>query len=152
VDEFVSDRVPIVGPITFRIVGFGIFALLSLFIGWRIWRNPQPRTLVLGLAASTVVAFTFLTTMHERYAYGALLFLILLIPEARLRWLGVAVGVVFTLNLVAAVPATSELGQLLPMWSPLSLVGSVVMVALAVILLLELQRTSGLPERQAVTA
>jgi Gpi18-like mannosyltransferase len=152
VDEFVSDRVPIVGPITFRIVGFGIFAVLSLFIGWRIWRNPQPGTLVLGLAASTLVAFTFLTTMHERYAYGALLFLILLIPEARVRWLGVAVGVVFTLNLVAAVPATSELGQLLPMWSPLSLIGSVVMVALAVILLLELQRTSEDPERQAVAA
>jgi hypothetical protein len=38
------------------------------------------------------------------------------------------------------------------MWSPLSLVGSVVMVALTVILLLELQRTSEDPERQAVTA
>jgi hypothetical protein len=141
VDEFVSDRVPIIGPVTFRIVGLAIFVLLSLYIAVRIWRDPRPRTLVLGLATSTLVAFTFLTTMHERYAYGALLFLILLIPEARTRWLGAAVGVVFLLNLVAAVPATSELGRLLPMWSPVSLLGSVAIVTLTVIALLELRRT-----------
>jgi Gpi18-like mannosyltransferase len=128
VDEFVSDRVPIIGPVTFRIVGLAIFVLLSLYIAVRIWRDPRPRTLVLGLATSTLVAFTFLTTMHERYAYGALLFLILLIPEA------------------AAVPATSELGRLLPMWSAVSLLGSVAIVTLTVIALLELRRT---PERTA---
>ena len=52
--------------------------------------------------------------MHERYAYGALVFLLLLIPEARLRWLSVAFGVVFTLNLLAAVPPTPEIGAFLP--------------------------------------
>ena len=98
---------------------------------------------MLGVATMTLVAFTFLTTMHERYAYGALIFLMLLIPEARMRWLGAALGVVFTLNLIAAAPATSELGQLLPAWGPLGLVASVVMVALVVILLLELRRDPG---------
>ena len=139
VDEFVSDRVPIIGPVTFRIVGLGIFGLLSLYIAWRIWRDPRPRTLVLGLAASTLVAFTFLTTMHERYAYGALLFLILLIPEARTRLLGAVVGVVFLLNLVTAIPATAELGVLLPMWSPLSIVGSLLIVFLTIATLYELR-------------
>ena len=55
----------------------------------------------------------------------------LLIPEARVRWLGLAFGVVFTLNLVAAIPATKELGQLLPVWGPLGLLGSVAMVLIA---------------------
>ena len=122
---------------------FLIVGIISLFVGYRVWRDPRPRTLVLGLAASTLVTFTFLTTMHERYAYGALLFLMLLIPEARVRWLGAAVGVVFTLNLIAAVPATSELGRLLPMWGPFSLAGSVAMVALTVLVLLELWRDPG---------
>ena len=110
---------------------------------------------MLGLAATTLAAFTFLTTMHERYAYGALVFLMLLIPEARVRWLGLAFGVVFTLNLVAAIPATEELGRLLPVWGPLGLVGSVVMVVLTALTLYELQRPpplaapdrGGLPKR-----
>ena len=131
-DEFVSDRVAIIGPISFRVLGFVVTGLLSLYVAIRIWRDPQPRTLVLGLAVTTLAAFTFLTTMHERYAYGALLFLVLLIPEARVRWLGIAFGVVFTLNLVAAIPATEQLGRLLPTWGPLGLAGSVVMVALTV--------------------
>ena len=143
VDEFVSDRVPIVGPVTFRLLAFAVTGLLALYVAVRVWRVPQPRTLVLGVATMTLVAFTFLTTMHERYAYGALIFLMLLIPEARMRWLGAVLGVVFTLNLIAAAPATSELGQLLPAWGPLGLVASVVMVALVVILLLELRRDPG---------
>ena len=49
--------------------------------------------------------------MHERYAYGALVFLMLLVPDVRMRWLGVAFGVVFTLNLLAAVPPTPEIGR-----------------------------------------
>jgi len=140
VDEFVSDRVPIVGPVTFRLLAFAVTGLLALYVAVRVWRAPEPRTLVLGVATISLVAFTFLTTMHERYAFGALLFLMLLIPEARMRWLGAVLGVVFTLNLIAAAPATSELGRLLPIWGPLGLVGSVVMVALTVILLLELRR------------
>jgi len=138
--EFVSDRVSIVGPISFRMLGFVVTGLLSLYVAIKIWRDPQPRTLVLGLAATTLAAFTFLTTMHERYAYGGLVFLMLLIPEARARWIGLAFGVLFTLNLVAAIPATEELGRLLPVWGPLGLVASVVMVVLTALTLYELQR------------
>ena len=45
------------------------------------------------------MVFTCMTQMHERYAFAALVFLILLIAEARIRWLALALGVVFTLNL-----------------------------------------------------
>jgi Gpi18-like mannosyltransferase len=141
VDEFVSDRVSIIGPISFRTLGYAITGLLALWVAMRIWRDPQPRTLILGLAATTLVSFTFLTTMHERYAFGALAFLMLVIPDARVRWLGIAFGVLFTLNLVAAIPATEDLGRLLPVWSPLGVLASIAMVVLtsAVLLVLWLQ-------------
>ena len=51
-------------------------------------------------------------------------------PEARVRWLGVAFGVVFTLNLLAAVPPTPEIGALLPIGGWLGIVGSVAMLAI----------------------
>ena len=76
------------GPLTLRHVGYVLTGLLSLLVAVAVLRDPRPRTLILGLAAATLVAFCFLTTMHERYAYGALVFLMLLIPEARVRWLG----------------------------------------------------------------
>ena len=59
-------------------------------------RDPRPRTLTLGLAAATLVAFCFLTSMHERYAYGAFVFLMLLVPDRTVRALAVAFGIVFT--------------------------------------------------------
>jgi Gpi18-like mannosyltransferase len=140
--EFVSDRVAILGPLSFRLLGFAVTGLLALYVAVRIWRDPTPRTLVLGLTATTLVAFTFLTTMHERYAYGAIVFLMLLIPEARVRWLGLAFGIVFTVNLVAAIPATDDLARLLTVWGLLGLAGSIAMVAITIATLYELQRPS----------
>ncbi len=93
-----------------------------------VLRDPRPRTLILGLAAATLVAFCFLTSMHERYAFGALIFLTLLIPETRVRWLAIAFAVVFTLNLLAAVPPTPEIASLLPVGGWLGIVGSVAML------------------------
>ena len=56
----------------------------------------------------------------------------LLIPEARVRWLGVAFGVVFTLNLLAAIPPTPRIGALLPVDGPLGIAGSIAMLAITV--------------------
>ena len=74
----------------------------------------------------------------------------LLIPEARIRWLGIAFGVVYTLNLVAAIPATPELGRIFPVWGPLGVAGSIAMVALTVITLRELWREPSLEDRGQV--
>ena len=134
--NFVSDRSTILGPISFRLAGFAITGLLAVVVAHRVWRDPRPRTLVLSLAAMTLVAFTFLTTMHERYAYGAVVFLMLLVPESRVRWLAVAFGVVFTLNLVAAIPATPEIGTLLSVSGILGVAGSLAMLAIATAMLL----------------
>jgi Gpi18-like mannosyltransferase len=128
--SFVSDDAAIVGPLTLRYVGFALAGLLELIVALAVLRDPRPRTLILGLATSVLVAFSFLTTMHERYAYGALVFLMLLIPEVRLRWLGVAFGVVFTLNLLAAIPPTPGIRALLPIAGALGVAASIAMLAI----------------------
>ena len=43
-----------------------------------------------------------------------------------------AFGVVFTLNLLAAIPPTPEIGRLLPVAGPLGIAGSVAMLAILV--------------------
>jgi hypothetical protein len=137
---FVADDQAFLGPVTLRHVGFLVTGILEVAVALAILRDPRPRTLVLGLAAATLVAFCFLTSMHERYAYGALVFLMLLIPEARVRWLGVAFGVVFTLNLLAAVPPTPAIGELLPVDGWLGIAGSVAMLAITVACLRSLRQ------------
>jgi hypothetical protein len=66
--------------------------------------------------------------MHERYAYGALIFLLLLIPERRIAWLYLAFSVVFTLDLLSAAPPAPIFSTLLPFGGIVSIIGSVVMI------------------------
>ena len=113
---------------------------MSLYVAIKVYRVPQPRTLIVGLAASTLVAFTFLTTMHERYAYGALVFLMLLIPERRIRYIALAFGVVFTINLVAAISAAPDQPDLISISGPFGVIGSLAMIAITLATLRELSR------------
>lgn len=127
---FIADDVAVLGPVTLRHVGYAIAGALSLAVAIAIVRDPRPRTLILGLASSVLVVFSFATQMHERYAYGALVFLALLVAEPGARWLALAFGVVFTLNLLAAIPPTPEIGTLLPVAGVLGIAGSVAMLAI----------------------
>ncbi len=138
--RFLDDNVAILGPLTLRHLGYGVVALGSAAIGLAIVRDPRPQTLILGLAASSLISFAFLTGMHERYAYPVLVFLMLRISDPGLRWAGLAFGVVLTLNLLAAVPPTPDIGALLPVAGPLGIGGSVAIVALAGALLWRLLR------------
>ena len=136
---FIADDIAFLGPLALRHVGYAVTALLSLLVALAIARDPRPRTLILGLASATLVSFSFLTSMHERYSYGALIFLLLLMPDVRMRWLGLAFGIVFTLNILAAVPPTPEIGALLPISGPLGIAGSIAMLTItgvALVLLL----------------
>jgi hypothetical protein len=91
--------------------------------------------LALGLAAAVLVAFSFLTTMHERYAFGAVVFLAVLLPDRRVLALWILFGIAFTLNLLAAIPPTSEIGATLPVAGLLGVVGSVTMLGVTVAVL-----------------
>ncbi|MBA3236543.1 MAG: hypothetical protein H0T59_11245 [Chloroflexi bacterium] len=128
--SFIADDVAVLGPLTLRHVGYLVTGLLQLMIAAAIIRNPRPRTLVLGLVASVLVIFAFMTQMHERYAFGAVILLVLLVAEPRMRWLSVALGAVFTLNLLAAVPPTPAIGDLLPVAGLLGVAGSVAVIAI----------------------
>jgi hypothetical protein len=132
--EFVTDNAPIVGPLSLRHVGFAITGLLEVVVAVAVLRDPRPRTLILALAASVLIAFSFLTAMHERYSYGAALFLLLLIPDVRFRWINVAFAIVFTLNLIVAVPPTPDSRTLVREFPVLGVVGSLAMLAITAML------------------
>ncbi len=127
--SFVADSAAVAGPITLRHIGFAVAALLEGVVFLAVYRAPTARALALGLAAAALVAFCALTTMHERYAYAALVFLALLIPDRRVLPVWVVFGVAFTLNLLAAAPPTPEIGRALPIGGLLGSVGSVAMTA-----------------------
>ena len=133
--SYTPDTAAILGPITFRHIGFVITGLLSLVVAVLILRDPRPRTFILGLAASTLIWFGFLTQMHERYAYGALIFLLLLIPERRIAWLYLAFGVVFTLDLLSAAPPAPAFAEWLPFGGVVSIIGSFVMIGITFLVL-----------------
>jgi hypothetical protein len=95
-----------------------------------IIRSPRPRVLILGVTASVMVVFTFMTQMHERYAFAALIIPVLLLSERPTRWWWLAFGAVFFLNLVAAAPPSSEVATRLPVFGPLGIAGAVAMTAL----------------------
>jgi hypothetical protein len=132
---FVSDQGAIVGPVTLRHVGYVVAGFLELVVFVAVFRAPTRRTLAIGLAAAVLVAFMFLTTMHERYAYGALVFLALLIAERRFLVIWLAFSVAFTMNLLAAVPPTPAIGALLPVQGMLGIAGSIAMLAVMVAVL-----------------
>jgi dolichyl-phosphate-mannose-protein mannosyltransferase len=132
--DFIRDDVPFLGPLTLRHVGYAITGVLSVIIALAIVRDPSPRRLVLGLAASSLVFFTFMTQMHERYAFAAFIFLILLLDERPTRWVWIVFGTVLTVNLFSAAPATASMQQLLPPSGPIAIVGSLLLTLSALAL------------------
>ena len=131
--EFVADSTLVLGPITLRHVGFLVAGVLALAVFAGVYRRPSPQGLALGLAAISLVAFVSLTTMHERYAYPAFVFLLM---AANGRLLAIAWGafaVAFAANLVFAAPPP-ELA--LPDERVVSLIGSGVITLVAVVALL----------------
>jgi len=140
--QFIPDDVPIVGPITFRVIGFGITALLSVVVMAAVLRRPTPRTLVLATTASVLVFFCAMTQMHERYSYAALVIPVLLLADAQVRWWWLALSVVVTLNLLAAIPPTPWIGELLSATGPLAIVGAIVITGLTWWIMVSARRSS----------
>jgi Gpi18-like mannosyltransferase len=143
--QFVVDDVPIIGPITMRHIGYAVTGLLSLTIGLAIIRDPRPRTLILGLSASVLAFFCFMTQMHERYAYAAVILLILLLPERRVAWSWVALATVFSLNLIAAIPPDLEPGSVIPVTGIVGIIGALAMIAIFVVTLRLVRSEPGHP-------
>jgi Gpi18-like mannosyltransferase len=137
--RFVADQNTVLGPVTFRTLGYVLTLVAELAVFVAVLRDATPRRLAFGLAAAVLVAFTFLTTMHERYAFGALVFLVLAFPSRAAALLALAFGVVFTLNLFAAIPPTGDIDALLDVDGPLGIAGSVAMLAVLAAVALQLR-------------
>jgi hypothetical protein len=150
--QFVADQNRILGPITFRTLGYALALAGELAVFMAVLRRPTPRQLAFGLTDAVLVAFSFLTTMHERYAFGALVFLVLAFPDRTAAVLAAAFGVVFTLNLLAAIPPTAEIDSLLDVGGPLGIAGSVAMLAILVGVGLQLARRPAEAGAPAATA
>ena len=125
-----------VGPFTMRFAGYAADRAPVARGRDPIARDPTPRTFILGLVASTLISFTFLTGMHERYAFGAVIFLLLLIPERRIQWLYLVFSVVFVLNLWSAIPPAPVFRELAADPGLQSIVGAVVMIAITLVSIL----------------
>ena len=145
--DFVADGTALVGPLTPRLLGFALAGLGELVVLLAVWRRPSAERLALGLATAALVAFSFLTTMHERYAFAALaaFAFVLWRPATAALWL--LLGAAFTLNVVAAAPPTSEVADLLPIDGPLGIAGSIAVVGLTLFSLWRLATES--PTREA---
>jgi Gpi18-like mannosyltransferase len=148
--DFIRDDVAFLGPFTLRHIGYVVTAFFAAAIGLAIIRDPRPERLILGLAASVLTFFTFMTQMHERYAYAAVILLLLVLYDRRAYVLWLALGAVLTLNLLSAAPANALVQRILPHSGPVSIVGSIVLTACTIVALwLVLRRSSGGPSRTA---
>jgi dolichyl-phosphate-mannose-protein mannosyltransferase len=127
--QLVADAVSIFGPVTLRWLGFGLAGLFLTAVFVWVSRRPSATVLAWGLAAASLAAFVGLTAMHERYAYAALVFLLLAWPDRLAIWTWAVLAVTVTLNLVAAVPPSGEPGTLIPVGGALGIAGSVAMTA-----------------------
>jgi len=138
----IADDVPIVGPIAFRWVGFAIAGLLELAVFAWVWRRPTATGLAWGLAAAALAAFVGLTAMHERYAWPAVVFLVLCWPDRLAVWTWAVVSVTVALNMIAAVPPSGGPGSLVPVGGLVGVVGSLVMTTGLGLALWGLRRTA----------
>ncbi len=137
--EFVADSLPWLGPFTARHLGIAMTAVAEIIILAAVARRPTPERLYLGLATATLAAFCLMTSMHERYAYAALIFLA---PFLNRRSIQVAWGILavaISLNVFAGAPP-DDFGSILPVGGPLGIAGSVAMIVASGVVLLELLR------------
>jgi Gpi18-like mannosyltransferase len=102
----IPDSARIVGPITVRMLGFGLAGALMLVLAIGMARRPSHAALVVGMTAGALVAFTFLPTMHERYLFPVAVIPLPLIwwRPARLLWL--ALSAAFFAELIWSLQAT----------------------------------------------
>jgi hypothetical protein len=131
-DAFLPDNVPILGPLTARMIGYGVAAGLSLLVAVFVIRAPTPRGLLLGAAAGVLVAFLALTTMHERYSFAALVFLVPLLADRRIAVAWAVLATVTFANYLAAIPIVPGEPPLLPIDGPLGIAGSATITGVGV--------------------
>jgi len=138
---FLADTGRVLGPLTPRMLGYALAGLGELAVFLAVLRRPTRDGLLLGLAASVLVAFCFLTTMHERYSYGAVIFLAAA-TSGRMRAAAWAVlALAASANVIAAIPPSTVPGSFIPLGGLVGIAGSVAVLAAAAGVVLLLRRS-----------
>ncbi len=148
--NFLADTGALLGPLTPRLLGFVMAGLAEIAVFLLVLRRPTREGLLLGLAASVLVAFSLLTTMHERYSYGAVIFLLPVVlatsTRDRAAWLALAVAV--TANLLVAIPPGTLPGAPIHGAGLVGLAGSVAILAVTMFVV-ETLRRRGVTRRES---
>jgi hypothetical protein len=131
-DRFVLDSTPLLGPITPRHLGLVAAALAEILVFMTVSRRATTERLLLGLAAATLAAFCLMTSMHERYAYAALVFLAPLLGRRSIQVVWGTLAVVISLNVVAGAPP-GQIGSIIPLTGPVGIVGSIAMILATIV-------------------
>jgi hypothetical protein len=137
---FLSDSGGILGPLSPRLLGYALAALGELVVFLAVLRRPTRDGLLLGLAASVLIAFCFLTTMHERYSYGAVIFLAAAMSGRIRASLWAVLAVAATANVVAAIPPSTVPGSFIPLGGAVGDAGSLALLAAAAGVVIQLLR------------
>jgi Glycosyltransferase family 87 len=142
-DQFVLDSTPVLGPLTPRYLGLIATAVGEILVFVAVVRRATTERLYLGLAAATLAAFCLMTSMHERYAYAALVFLAPVLDRRPVQLAWGILAVAISLNVVAGA-APGQIGPIIQLTGPMGIVGSVGMIlATAIICAVLLSRRSG---------
>ena len=141
-ESFVTDSTPLLGPFTPRHLGMAMTAIAELAVLVTLARRATPERLLLGLGAATLAAFCLMTSMHERYAFAALVFLAPLLDRRPILIAWGVLAATISLNVVAGAPPDPT-GPLLPVGGLLGIVGSLAMTVTTVIVLAALFRERG---------
>lgn len=126
-NAFAADSTPVLGPFTPRSLGLIATALGEMLVFVAVLRRATSERLFLGLAAATLAAFCLMTSMHERYAFGALVFLAPLLGRRRVKIAWGILAVAISLNVVAGAPP-GQIGPIIPLTGPVGIAGSIGMI------------------------
>jgi hypothetical protein len=122
--DFLADTGRLIGPLTPRVIGYALAGLGELAVFLAVLRRPTRDGLLLGLAASVLVAFCLLTTMHERYSYAAVIFVAAAVSGRARAAAWALLAVTATANVIAAIPPSGVPGSLVPLGGLMGIAGS----------------------------
>ncbi len=140
--SLIADGTPILGPLTPRAIGYAATAVGLALVFVSVRRTATDRSLILGMAAASLVAYCLLTTMHERYAYPAVVFLALLLSERRILLAWIVLVAATTANYVAAAPPGGPLGSPITAHGPLGIAAALAIAGVTVCVVADLVSTA----------
>jgi len=129
----------VLGPLTPRHLGIVMTAFAEGAVFLALLRRATPDRLYLGLAAATLAAFCLMTSMHERYAFAALVFLAPLLAHRPIQVTWGILAVAISLNVAAGAPPDT-IGPIVPIGGLVGTAGSVAMVVATGVALVALVR------------